>query len=291
MIELKNFRLTVQIDPLGAQLCSVRSAAGTEYIWQADPAIWGRHAPLLFPIIGRLRDGRYTLDGKNYTISQHGFARDSLFRVTEETPLRASFELTDNPRTLAVYPFSFRLMVTYALEENRLVKSCKVENRSEGTMYFELGAHDGFCAPLEPGEVMDDYAVLFPGVEVLEPYGMDENLMVTQKSARNELDRGRVPLKPGVLGLDTIILDSPASRRAILTDKYGRPRVTLDFPDFPYVAVWSKPADLDVNYVCIEPWSSLPDAAFAGRGLEEKAGVVALDPGRAREFTYTTTFD
>ncbi len=291
MVELKNSLLTVQIDPLGAQLSSVKNGRGTEYIWQADPDIWGRHAPLLFPFIGRLRDGRYTLDGKEWAISSHGFARDSAFTVTERGPDRAVFRLTDSPETRAVYPFSFALTVTYALEENRLRKSCRVENLSAGTMWFELGGHDGFRAPLEPGERMDDYAVVLPGVEALEPYGMDEALMVTPKGARYELDRGRIPLKPSVFGLDTVILDSPAARGAMLADKSGRARVTLEFPDFPYIALWTQGKPFDTNYVCIEPWSTLPDATFVGRGLADKAGVIALEPGAERTLTYTTTFD
>ncbi len=291
MVELKNTRLTVQIDPLGAQLCSVKNGRGTEYIWQADPDIWGRHAPLLFPFIGRLRDGRYTLDGKEWAISSHGFARDSLFTVTEQGPDRAAFRLIDSPEIRAVYPFSFALTVTYTLEENRLRKSCRVENRSAGTMWFELGGHDGFRAPLEPGERMDDYAVVLPGVEALEPYGMDEALMVTPKGARYALDRGRVPLKPSVFGLDTVILDSPAPRRAMLADKSGRARVTLEFPDFPYIALWTQGKPFDTNYVCIEPWSTLPDAVFVGRGLADKQGVLSLEPGSERTLAYTTTFD
>ncbi len=290
MIILKNPRLTAEIDPVGAQLCSVRSAAGTEYIWQADPAIWGRHAPLLFPVIGRLKDGRYVLNGREYAISQHGFARDGLFEVLEERPERAVLRLTDSPETRAVYPFAFSLAVTYVLEENRLRKSCRVENRSPEVMYCEIGGHDGFRAPLDAGEVMDGYAVVIPGVGELEPYGMDAELMVTPKGARFPLDRGRIPLKPSVFGLDTVILDSPAARRAMLVDKSGRARVTVEFPDFPYIALWTQGKPFDTNYVCIEPWSTLPDAAFVGRGLADKAGILALEPGAARTLTYTTTF-
>lgn len=290
MVTLKNTRLTAEIDPVGAQLCSVRSAAGTEYIWQADPAVWGRHAPLLFPVIGRLKDGRYTLNGREYAISQHGFARDGLFEVLEEGPERAALRLTDSPETRAVYPFAFSLTVTYALEENRLVKSCRVENRSREVMYWELGGHDGFRAPLEAGEVMDDYAVVIPGAEELEPYGMDGSLMVTPKGARFPLDRGRIPLKPSAFGLDTVILDSPAARRAMLVDKFGRARVTMEFPDFPYIALWTQEKPFDTNYVCIEPWSTLPDAAFVGRGLADKAGILALEPGGDKTLTYTTIF-
>lgn len=292
IVTLKNHLLTVQIEDVGAQLCSVQSTAGTEYIWKADPAIWGRHAPLLFPIIGRLKDSQYTLDGKTYTIPTHGFARDSKFEVVDQGEASVSFQLTDRPETRAVYPFAFVLTVTYTLEDNRLIKSCRVENRSEGVMYYELGGHDGFTAPLEADEVMDDYAILLPGVDALKPYGMDpDTFMTTPKGRVIPLEEGRICLKPAVYGLDTIILGDLPQRRAVLADKAGRPRVTVDFPDFPYLGLWTQGKPFDTNYVCIEPWSTLPDATFVGRGLDEKAGIRSLAPGGSERLSYTTTFD
>ena len=126
---LSNDLLTVSIQDAGAQLCSVRSAGGTEYLWQADPAVWGRHAPLLFPLIGRLQDSQYTLDGRAWSISTHGFARDAQFQVSEQGPTALSFQLEDSEETRRVYPFSFVLTVTYTLEGSRLTKAHRVENR------------------------------------------------------------------------------------------------------------------------------------------------------------------
>ena len=120
---LSNDLLTVSIQDAGAQLCSVRSAGGTEYLWQADPAVWGRHAPLLFPLIGRLQDSQYTLDGRAWSISTHGFARDAQFQVSEQGPTALSFQLEDSEETRRVYPFSFVLTVTYTLEGSRLTKA------------------------------------------------------------------------------------------------------------------------------------------------------------------------
>ena len=289
-VTLTNQFLTCVIDDLGAQLCSVQDAGGVEYIWQADPAIWGRHAPLLFPVIGRLQDGQYTHKGQTYAIPSHGFARDSRFDVVEHSQTQVVFRLTHSTETLAVYPFPFTLTVTYRLEENRLTKTCRVENPGEEEMLFELGAHDGFRAPLAPGETMDDYAVLFPGLEAITPYGMDENCMTTPKGASIPLPGGRLPLKPSTFGLDTVILDQLPQRTAVLVDKSGRPRVTLEFPDFPYLGIWTQGKPFDTNYVCIEPWSTLPDAVFVGRALADKQGIQRLAPGQSQELSYTTTF-
>ena len=238
-VTLKNHLLTVEIEDLGAQLCSVKNTAGTEYIWQADPAIWGRHAPLLFPVIGRLRDGQYIHKDKTYTIPSHGFARDSLFEVAERSDTHAVFRLSHSEATLAVYPFPFTLTVTYRLEEDRLVKTCRVENTGAEEMLYELGGHDGFCAPLEEGESMTDYALLFPGLDAITPYGMNEANMLTPKTATYPLEGGRLPLNPSLYGLDTVILDEMPQNRAILADGSGRPRVTMDFEDLPSLGIWT----------------------------------------------------
>ena len=290
-IILHNDRLTAVIDEVGAQLCSVKNAAGTEYIWQADPAVWGRHAPLLFPVIARMRDGQYTHGGKVWNIASHGFARDSRFEVVETAADRAVFRLTHSEATLSVYPFPFVLTVTYTLADNRLVKTCRVENPGDGALLYELGGHDGFIAPLEEGAAMDDYAVVIPGLEAITPYGMDASNTLTPKSVTYPLEGGRIPLKPSVYGLDTVMLDELPQRRASLVDKAGKARVTLDFADFPYLGIWTMASERDTNYVCIEPWTSLPDATFVGRELADKAGIRTLAPGAAEELTYTTTFD
>ena len=258
---IQNQCLTVQVEDLGAQLASIRTPDGEEYLWQGDPDIWARRAPILFPFIGRLREGSYDLDGTAYAISTHGFARDMAFTVTEQGPDRVSLRLTDTPETRAVYPFAFGLTVTYALEGNRLVKSHRVENRSDRDMLYELGAHDGFRVP----GPMKEWSVRLSSLEAVRLYGMDGQLMVTPPGEPIPLTEGALPLTPASFGLDTLILDSPPGARAVLTDPLGRPRVAVTFPGFPYLGLWTADKPFDTGYVCIEPWSSLPDATFVGR--------------------------
>ena len=292
-VTLKNESLTVLIEDKGAQLCSVKNAAGAEYIWKADPAVWNRHAPLLFPLIGRLQDGEYTVHGQTYHIGSHGFARDSIFTVAEATDTRVIFTLSHSEETKAVYPFSFLLTVVYELVGNELKKTCTVENLDDALMYFELGGHDGFTAPHAADQTMADCAILLPGYDDgFTPYGMDEACMITPKGDKLSFPGGRVPLKPMQFGLDTFIMDSPESYKAILVGKDNKPLVTLHFPDFPYLGIWTMHMEggIDTNYVCIEPWSTLPDTTFVGRDLSEKAGIRALQPGEKIDLTYTTTF-
>lgn len=289
MITIQNSALTVKIDSLGAQLASVRIPDKTEYLWQGDPNIWSRRAPILFPLIGRLKDKSYLLDGNPYTISTHGFARDMEFEVIGQEENRVSFQLTDTPETLAVYPFSFLLTVTYSLKDNQLTKTHEVYNRSQQDMLYELGAHDGFRAPVGDGLTMADYTVRLPGLDSVRLYGMDEQLMLTPKGEAIPLTQSALPLTPASFGLDTMILDSPPQAQAVLCGKAGRPRVMLSFPDFPYLGIWTQAKPFDTGYVCIEPWSSLPDGAFMGRELGDKPGIRHLAPGQREVLSYTTT--
>ena len=289
-VTLKNEHLTVAIEEIGAQLASVKDKNGTEYIWQGSPASWNRHAPLLFPVISRLKNNQYTLNGKTYTIPQHGFARNLPFTVVEHDDTRAVFTLTENPDTLTVFPFRFLLTVTYELVGKQLNKSIAVENRSDDTMFYEVGIHDGFAAPHDPEQSMDEWAVRIPGVETIHPYGMDESAMITPKIDPITFPDGRIPLRPMTHGLDTFILDVPPCHQASLVDENNNPVVTMDFPGFPYMGIWTVHRDFETRYVCIEPWSTLPDATFVGRGLDEKAGIRSLQPGKSDTLAYTTTF-
>ena len=286
---IQNEALMVQVEDAGAQLASIRDAAGTEYLWQGDPAIWNRRAPLLFPIIARLKDSRYLLDGKPYDIPIHGFCRSAPFVMTEQSANSVTFRYRDTEETRRMFPFEFILTVTYTLEGNRLVKSHHVQNLSNTPMYYELGGHDGFRAPLAAGETMSDYAIRMPDVEAITPYGMDADKMITPKTVSYPLANGRMPLKPSAYDLDTIILSEFPQRRASLVDGKDRPRVSVDFGDFAYLGVWTATKDFDTNYVCIEPWTTLPDATFVGRELSEKAGIRKLAPGAVETLSYTVT--
>jgi len=290
-VTLKSEALTVVIEHAGAQLASVTNAAGDEYIWKGDPAIWGRHAPLLFPIISRLKDNQYTLNGKTYTIPQHGFARNMVFDLVEANDTRAVFTLTEDESTLAVFPFPFKLTVVYELAGNDLKKSITVENTGDETMFYELGIHDGFTCPHNVWESMANWAVVIPGEDTFELYGMDESAMITPKDRTVPFPGGRISTQPMVThNIDTFIMDAPACHKAMLVDRNGSPVVTMDFPGFPFLGIWTTYREFETRYVCIEPWSTLPDCTFVGRGLDEKKGIRKLAAGEEETFAYTTTF-
>lgn len=283
MITLENQNLSVTIDPFGAQLQSIRSK-GREYLWQGDPTVWGKRAPILFPIIARMRDNQYAVDGEIYTLESHGFAKSTTFQVTQTTPYSATFSMTDSEETRKVYPFAFRFSITFTLEDNKIVKRYIVENPATTALYYEVGGHDAFALPFHPGEVMDDCHIRIPGMETVSPYEHDEAVTLLPKSREIAVPGGLMPLKPAVFGLDSILLDAPDCHRAELLDGKGQVRVALEFPAMDYVALWSKALDYDCNFVCIEPWTSLPDAHFVSRELKDKIGVRCV-PGGQQETT------
>jgi galactose mutarotase-like enzyme len=290
MVLLDNGILQAAINPVGAELTSLK-LDGMERIWQGNPAIWNRHAPLLFPLIGRLINQQYELDGRMIDAPMHGFCRDRKFAVASQSATEATFVTKDDEETYKVYPFHFRLEVTFRLEGNSVVKQHKVVNRSEREMPFELGGHDAYCTTLMLGEVMSDYAVAFEGCDHLEPFGMDA-------SGALELPKSNVPLQgsvleqlPEQLGLDTLVVENLPVRKATLFSRKSDRKVTIEFEDFPYLGIWTAQKGVTTNYLCLEPWSTLPDGHFMGRKLTDKPGIVRLSPGEEKVLTFRSTFE
>lgn len=287
---LQNGILSASINPKGAELYSLE-LDGLERIWQGDPAIWGRHAPLLFPLIGRLQNQQYELDGRIIQAPMHGFCRDRMFEVVEADDCHVRYRTQDDESTRAVYPFSFTLEVEFRLEENSIVKRHTVTNRSEREMPFELGGHDAYRTTLMPGETMADYAIAFEGLDHLEPFAMDQDGIL-------DLPKGTIPLEgplltklPQDVGLDTIVLEGLPVRKASLISRKSPRKVTVEFEDFPYLGIWTAQKGVVTNYICIEPWSTLPDGHFMGRKLTDKPGIVVLSPGERKTLSFRTSFE
>ncbi len=288
MITIQNKYITVEIDPQGAQLKSI-FAKGREYLWQGSPDSWNKRAPILFPTIGRMRQGQYQVNGVTYDIPSHGFAPDSEFPVSHHCDTAVTFTLESSEATREMYPFDFKFSVIFSLEGFTLHKSHLVENTGTGDMYYEVGGHDGFNVPFLDGEKMDDCAIRIPGIESFSPYEFDEFVTLQPKSRQIPAPDGCIALKPATYGIDCVILENLPQRRAELLDSKGNVQLALDFPDMDYVTLWTKTVDFDTDYVCIEPWSSLPDAHFVSRELKDKTGIRRLAPGQQEKLGYDIT--
>lgn len=289
MIMLENDELSVRVSGKGAELQSV-VRDGLERIWCGDPAVWGRRAPLLFPLIGRLRDGWYANGGQRVDAPMHGFSRDRVFTVEQTSKTHVCFETASDEGTRAVYPFEFRLCVDFSLEGATVVKSHTVENVGAVPMPFELGGHEAYATRLLPGERMADYFVRFEGIDAIEMFGMDESGILTLPKIEVPLDEGRLTKTPEQLGINTVVLENVPGSKVTLACTGNDHEVTVEFPDFPYLGIWTASGQSDARYLCIEPWSALPDACFSPRELSEKPGVRTLAPGERATLTYRMTF-
>lgn len=288
MMALENDALSVRVSSKGVELQSVVRDR-VERMWCADPAVWGRHAPLLFPLIGRLRDGWYAREGERVEAPMHGFCRDREFAAERVSGTHARFETASDAGTRAVYPFDFRLRVDFLLEGATIVKTHTVENTGEAPMPFELGGHEAYATRLLPGEHMADYFARFEA-DALEMFGMDGEGILALPKIEVPLEGGRLTKTPEQLGIDTIVLENVPGSRVTLASTANPHEVEVEFPDFPYLGIWTKAGQDDARYLCLEPWSALPDAHFSPRELAEKPGVRVLAPGERATLAYRMTF-
>ncbi len=280
---LENSQLCLVCRPQGAELVSVfHLQQAREYMWQADPAVWGWHAPLLFPIVGQLRRDRYTLDEQTYQMPKHGFARHRTFELVEQAPTRLVWQLAADTDTLAVYPFRFVLRVGYTLAGNTLTVDYHLTHQDEAPMWFSIGAHPAFALP-EAGAV--PYEVVAQQPETAPCHQLTNGLYSGQITPGWS---GKVlSLTPGIFDTDALVFQELRAQSLVLRHPQTDYRVQMDFAGFPYFALWAKP---DAPFVCLEPWYGLADYTFHNGDLTRKHGIRRLEPGAVFEAAYRLTF-
>lgn len=285
LVTISNAALTARINPLGAELWSLTDTQGREYMTDADPAFWTGRAPLLFPIVGALREGAYRFGGKRYALSKHGFARSSVFACEEhEATGRAHFLLEDSAETRAVYPFAFALRVQFDLHDATLGITATVTNPGDEPMPFSFGFHPAFAWPLPGGAPKEDHAIVFACEEPQDVRRIDRDGLLA-RSEPTPVEGRAMRLDSALFEDDALIWDRLASR-SLTYGAAGGATLEIAFPDTPMLGVWQKPG---ARYICIEPWAGIADpAGFTGE-LPDKPGVVMLAPGDSRSFRMAVT--
>lgn len=274
-IVIRSTGLSAAIDPQGAQLSVLRDADDRELQWGGDPAIWAGRAPILFPIVGMLVGGQYRSGGRSYALPRHGFARNRRFSVAQSGPASATFRLSADAQTLAVYPFDFELDVNYALEGATLAVTGFIRNRGQEDLPASLGYHPAFVWPLPYGENRAAHFIEFETAEPAPIRRLDGNGLLTPQRLPTPVQNRRLTLRDELFAADALIFDQVASRSVTYGSEVG-PRIAVSFPGVPYLGVWSKPG---ANFICIEPWHGLTDAqGFAGE-LKDKPGSMLVPPG------------
>ena len=289
LYELKNGMMTYRFTEIGAELISAKDKEGFEYIWKGDESIWSSHSPLLFPICGRVKSGKYTYQGKEYALGCHGFFHSSspelIFR--DETTL--IFTLTESQSTLEVYPFRFSITLKYTAEGNALTVSAVIKNTGSDVLPFMYGGHPGFALPLEAGLKFNDHSIDL-GNDTLTLHKLCGGPFVG--SCESFYAKGGIlPLDAEMIKeLDTVIFSDFGKSVRLFSDRSER-SVSMSFgEEFEYLCLW-RADHKDADYICIEPWSGVPKDGVSDECFETKADMIRLNSGEEKIFTYRMQFN
>jgi galactose mutarotase-like enzyme len=264
--------LAATIAPAGAEPQRLRDAAGRDWLWDAGPA-WPRHAPVLFPIIGRLAGDGLNHAGRRYPMRQHGFARDRDFTLVDRAADRCRFRLADDAASRAAYPFAFALEIAYAVEGARLSVEYRLSNPGPEPLPAALGAHPAFRWPL-PGAEARPHAILFDAAEPGPVRRLRDGLLLPEPRP-SPVEGRRLPLSRALFEADALILDHPRSR-GLDYGAEGGPTLRFAFHGFPQLGLWSKPGG---DFLCIEPWHGYASPLGWDGEFADKPGLLTLPPG------------
>jgi galactose mutarotase-like enzyme len=287
MFTIANDQIKAVINPKGAELTELRHLThDLNYLWKGDPAFWGKYSPVLFPIVGTLKNNTYSYKGASYQLPRHGFARELQFAVEDQQADTITFLLRDSADTHKVYPFAFELRIKYTLHENALAVSYAVTNPGKEVMYFSVGAHPAFAVPLVPGTEYTDYYLEFDQQETaprwpISPDGLIEAASLPLLQATN-----RLPLTKELFYKDAVVLKELKSTLVALKSAKTEHGFRFDFPGFPYLGIW---AFKNADFVCIEPWCGIADNVTATQQLTEKEGINKLAGGETFTRTWTVS--
>lgn len=284
IVTIKNAFLSVDISTTGAEIKSVKSVDGTEFIWCADPDIWENSAPILFPVCGALKDEKFTYKGNTYNMEgKHGFGRFMEFGVKCLTETKAVFSARENEETLKVYPFCFELEASYELKGDTLDVNFAVTNNGRETMYYSIGCHEGYACP----EGIGEYEVVFPEETTLINHLTEGPLMNGETEVY--LENCKVlSLKPEIFEIDSLIFVDSGINSVELVHKNSNKKVTVTFPGFDALLFWQH---VGAGYICIEPWKGLPDYVDHDGDLTKKARILTVEPGVTDVTGHTIKFE
>lgn len=277
---LKNDKLTVTTSTAGAELTSIVKD-GREYIWQGDPQYWTGHSTNLFPIVGRVKNGKYFYRDKEYTIhSPHGFATISEFEVEEKTDTKIVYVLKANEKTKECYPFDFIYKVTHEIKGNKEIMTYTVINTSKDEeLLFCVGAHPGFNMPLAENEKFEDCWLEFAEESAPNEIICD-NCFPTGERKMYPLKDGKIiPLRHTLFDNDALMLADMSCRTLSICSKNTSRKVTVNFDRMAYLGIWHA-SKTEAPYVCIEPWNGLPSPSTGREDFETKPTVMRLAPGK-----------
>ena len=278
MIHLSNDLILAEIHPKGAELQRLfHKRHGIEHMWNGDAAYWGKHSPVLFPIVGSLKEGHFIYDEKSYALPRHGFARDMEFTAAQLSETAAVFTLTHNEKTLSVYPFEFVLKLVYTLDEDVLTVEYFVENPADKPMYFSIGAHPAFAVPFNGGGYEDHYLEFDAPVTAGRYPLVDGGLVLPQDNPFLKAEKA-LPLSHALFSADAVVLRNIDINTVSLCNSNSSHGLQMRIQGWPDLGIWAAP---NAPFVCIEPWCGHADLSNHNQQLVNKAGIIELSAGAA----------
>ena len=274
MQTIENQSIKATINPLGAELVSLFNKENdTEYMWNADPTFWGKSSPVLFPIVGALKNNQYCYQGKTYMLPRHGFARERVFSVEVQKEDSITFLLKEDEESLKVFPFPFEFRLIYTLVEKMLSVSYSVKNTGSDEMYFSVGGHPAFAVPLSEDTVYEDYYLEFNQTEDFPRWELADGGLIKKEATRFLENTNRLALTKELFYQDALVFKHQKSTEVILKSDKVSKQLKFTFENFPFLGIW---AAKDANFVCIEPWCGIADSENHEQELTEKEGIEVL---------------
>jgi len=264
---IANDFLTASILHKGAELCSLKTS-DIEYIWEGNPTFWGKHSPILFPVVGTLKNNSYVFENKQYQMFRHGFARDLNFELVAKSNTEVSFSLKNSESSLLMYPFEFELIVTYILDNKKLKIQYHVRNFSDKTMPFSIGVHPAFSLKND----FQNYSLDFELDELLEYHLLEWDLL-SDKTEKIELVDKKMHLNYDLFENDALVFKQLKSKTIAIAE-HGNPFLRINFSQFPNLGIWTKK---DAPFICLEPWFGFADEITSSGDILEKNGIILID--------------
>ena len=278
MYILENEVLKVQVAEKGAELQSiVNKIFDIDYLWNGNPALWAKHSPVLFPIIGNLKNNTYSYLGKSYQLPRHGFARDMDFEVEKQSRQEIVFLLKSNSETKKNYPFDFEFRIRYQISGDELSTEYIVSNTGNSLLIFSVGGHPAFRVPLTTDTVFSDYHLKFDETENLPRWPISKDGLIVPQPIPLLEDTNRLSLSKSLFYQDALVFKYPASSEISLLSARTPRGLRFQMGEFPFLGIWSA---RDADFVCIEPWCGIADSVNSNQQLEQKEGIEKLSPGK-----------
>ena len=284
MTTIENDILSVSINSKGAELDSIYHKGNQiEYLWSGDPAFWAKKSPILFPIVGTLKENTYYFENKAYGLGRHGFARDMEFKVVNESACTIHFLLVSDRETVKKFPFSFEFSIIYTVAKNYLTVTYIMKNISNKEMYFSVGGHPAFKVPLVESTTYDDYYLEFNSIENAPRWPISKEGLIEPVPVSFLNNTRRLPLRKELFSEDALVFKGLSSHSVSLKSDKTVHGLEFDFTGFPFLGIW---AAKNADFVCIEPWCGIADPVETNQQLAEKEGINKLRGGDIFEKTW-----